>query len=96
MDHCVWCDKEFNKKTSKQIYCSVDCRQEASKEKIIERYHIEKRKKRKGKVRVCAGGCGKSLSIYNDSSMCDTCQVNKKRVNNFIKELRGYFDYEIQ
>lgn len=96
MHYCSWCDKEFTKNSTKQIYCSTECRQEASKEKILERYHIEKRKKRQGKKRLCSGGCGTQLSIYNDSGICDTCQVNNKRMNNFIKELRGYFDYEIQ
>jgi len=94
MSFCTWCDKEFEKNSSKQIYCSVECRQEASKEKILERYHVEKRKKRKGKVRLCAGGCGTSLSMYNDSGMCDVCTVNKKRINGFVKELKEYFDYE--
>lgn len=96
MNYCVWCDKEFVKNSTKQIYCSNECRQEASKEKILERYHVEKRKKRKGKKRLCAGGCGIQLSIYNDSGMCDNCEVNNKRMNNFMKELRDYFDYEIQ
>ena len=38
MSFCVWCDKEFNKKSQKQIYCSIECRHQASKEKILERY----------------------------------------------------------
>ena len=96
MSFCTWCDKEFEKKSTKQIYCSIECRHEASKEKILERYHIEKRKKRKGKIRMCAGGCGTALSMYNDSGICDNCIVNKKKINSFIKELKGYFDYEIQ
>ena len=96
MSFCAWCDKEFEKKSSKQIYCSIECRQEASKEKILERYHIEKRKKRKGKLRLCAGGCGVSLSIYNDTGMCDFCLINKKRITVFLKELKEYFDYETQ
>lgn len=94
MSFCKWCDNEFEQNSSKQIYCSPVCRQEASKEKIFERYEIQKRKKRVGKNKMCAGGCGTYLSIYNDSLMCDNCQVNKKRFNNFIKELKGYFDYQ--
>lgn len=94
MAFCSWCDKDFYQKSTKQIYCSVECRQEASKQKILERYEIEKRKKRVGKEKKCAGGCGTYLSIYNDVGMCDNCLVNKKRFNNFIKELKGHFDYE--
>jgi hypothetical protein len=96
MNYCSWCDKEYEKKTGKQIYCGIECRSEASKEKIIERYHVEKRKKRRGKIRMCAGGCGTPLSIYNDDTMCDQCEINKKRINTFAKELKDYFDYEIQ
>ena len=96
MSFCVWCDKEFDKKSQKQIYCSTECRHQASKEKILERYHIEKRKKRKSRTRLCAGGCNTPLSVYNDSGLCSKCIVNKKRLNNFVKELKDYFDYEIQ
>ena len=91
---CILCDAPFKPNSNKQIYCSSECRQEASKEKIIERYNIEKRKKRKGKEKKCAGGCGTLLSVYNDSSMCDNCIVNIKKLNKFIKEVKGYFDYE--
>ena len=91
---CVWCGDEFNPNSSKQIYCGHKCRSEASKEKIVERYHIEKRKKRIGKEKKCAGGCNTILSIYNDSGICDNCLVHKRKMNNFIKELKEYFDYE--
>ncbi len=91
---CMWCGEEFSPNSSKQIYCSTKCRGEASKEKIIERYHIEKRKKRIGREKRCAGGCNTVLSVYNDNGMCDNCLVHKKKMNNFIKELKNYFDYE--
>lgn len=94
MEFCDWCDKEFDKKTSKQIYCSAECRDEASKVKIMERYFIEKRKKRKGKVRMCAGGCGTKLSMYNDESICDACMIHKKRLSSFMKEVTEFFDYD--
>jgi hypothetical protein len=94
MLHCLSCDKGFEPNTTKQIYCSSECRQEASKEKILERYHIEKRKKRQGKEKKCAGGCETLLSIYNDSGMCDTCLVHKRKMKTFMKELKDYFDYE--
>jgi len=96
MSFCSWCDKEFYQNSSKQIYCSVECRKKSSKQKITERYEIEKVKKRLGKEKKCAGGCGTYLSIYNNSKMCDNCLVNKNKFNNFIKDLKGYFDYEKQ
>lgn len=94
MAYCAVCDQEFAQNSSKQIYCSVECRQQASKQKITERYEKEKIRKRIGKNRRCAGGCGTMLSIYNDSGMCDNCLEHKKRVAGFMRELKNYFDYE--
>lgn len=94
MLYCLWCDKQFEPNTNKQIYCSAECRQEASKEKILDRYQKEKRKKRQGKEKRCAGNCGTLLSIYNDSSMCDNCLVHHRKMKSFMRDLRNYFDYE--
>jgi hypothetical protein len=51
-------------------------------------------KSRLNKPRKCAGGCGITLSIYNEKSFCDQCMINKKRVDKMLKELKGLFDYE--
>jgi hypothetical protein len=94
MLYCRWCDKQFSPNTTKQIYCSSECRQEASKEKILERYHLQKRKNRKGKEKKCGGGCNTLLSIYNDSGICDNCLVHQSKMKTFMRELKDYFDYE--
>jgi hypothetical protein len=94
MWYCAWCDKEFQQSSAKQIYCSISCRQEASKKKILERYETEKIKKRVGKKRRCAGGCNTLLSIYNESGMCDNCVVHKKKMQLFMREIKEYFEYE--
>jgi hypothetical protein len=94
MQYCKWCDKEFVANSIKQIYCGPVCRQDASKQKILERYENEKIKKRIGKTRRCAGGCGTLLSIYNDIGMCDNCVVHKKKMQGFMREIKEYFDYE--
>jgi hypothetical protein len=94
MLYCKWCDKQFSPNTTKQIYCSSECRQEASKEKILERYHLQKRKNRKGKEKKCGGGCNTLLSIYNDSGICDNCLVHQSKMKTFMRELKDYFDYE--
>jgi hypothetical protein len=91
---CLWCDKEFEFKNKNQIYCSAECRKKSTKEKIVARYQISKIKNRVGKERTCSGGCGTIISIYNDAGFCNTCLVNNKKVDKFIRELRGYFDYE--
>jgi hypothetical protein len=94
---CSWCDKSFKPSVSYQIYCSLECRNDATKEKIIERHRILKRQKRKNKIRYCAGGCNIKLSIYNDTKYCDNCTSNSKEIDKKIKEIRMLMhDYEDQ
>jgi uncharacterized protein YmfQ (DUF2313 family) len=91
---CEKCNNAFNPNVSYQIYCGVECRDAATKDKIVERYQITKRQKRIGKVRKCFGGCGQQLSIYNDSGFCSNCNVSKKEVEKMLKQLKGIIDYE--
>ena len=94
MKLCNRCDTYFKPRVSYQIYCSEICREASTKEKIAERYIVTRRQKRYGKKRNCLGGCGISLSIYNDSGFCANCNVSEKAVNKMIKELKGFIDYE--
>lgn len=95
MKLCSWCDNQFKPTVSYQIYCTTKCRDEATREKIVERHKALRRQKRKKKLRLCAGGCGIKLSIYNDDTMCNTCSVNQKQVDKKIKEIRMLMhDYE--
>lgn len=94
MKLCNKCDNKFKPKVSYQIYCSEKCRDQATKEKIAERYQITRRQKRIGKKRLCLGGCGEQLSIYNDSGFCSNCNVHKRTVDKMLKQIKGYFDYE--
>ncbi len=94
MKICSWCSNEFNPKVSYQIYCSVHCRDEATREKISERYQINRIKIRSEKKRKCSGGCGINISIYNENGFCSNCMVNKKKVDQMLKQLKGLFDYE--
>jgi hypothetical protein len=86
---CSWCDNSFKPSVSYQIYCSSNCRDEATKTKIVARYAVIKRQKRKNKKRYCASGCGVSLSIYNDDTLCNSCNVNNKDVNKILKQIKG-------
>jgi hypothetical protein len=86
--NCKFCDKNFSSIVSYQIYCSSECRDLATKEKIAERYLYSKRQKRKGKVRVCKS-CASSLSIYNDDSICSSCSINPDAVIKAIKDIKG-------
>lgn len=96
MNTCVWCSELFEPKVSYQIYCSPECRSDATKKKISERYEMNRIKTRfeSNKDRKCSGGCGTSLSIYNNKGFCTKCMVNKRKVDKMLKELKGLFDYE--
>lgn len=94
MRSCAWCSNEFYSTISYQIYCSPECRENATKEKIVERYNLARVRKRIGKERKCAGGCGTLLSIYNNNGFCNICMTNKRKVDKMLKELKGLFDYE--
>jgi uncharacterized protein YmfQ (DUF2313 family) len=91
---CERCDTKFKPTVSYQIYCSEECRDISTREKIAERYQLTRRQKRIGKSRKCLGGCGQQLSIYNDSGFCSNCNISKKAVDKMLKEIKGYFDYE--
>lgn len=88
MKNCQWCDNSFKTEVSYQIYCSAECRDSATKEKIAARYIITRRQKRKGKTRKCTS-CDKDLSIYNDEPLCTNCSVNPKDVAKVLKNIRG-------
>ena len=94
MKLCERCETPFKPKVSYQIYCSEECRDLATKDKIAERYQITKRQKRLGKIRKCLGGCEVQLSIYNDSGFCSNCNVSERAVTKMLKEVKGFFDYE--
>ena len=89
MKLCKWCDVYFEPKVSYQIYCSINCRNEATKEKIIERHKVLRRQKRKDKIRYCSGECGTILSVYNDGKYCDHCLIDFKLVDKKMKEIKN-------
>jgi hypothetical protein len=94
MKACAWCAVEFDPSVSYQIYCSVQCRESATKEKITERYQASRKKNRSSKPKKCAGDCGALLSIYNDKGFCNSCMINNKKVDKTLKELKRFFSYE--
>lgn len=87
--YCIWCDKEFVTKIGNQIYCSPECRDLATREKISQRYQINKVKNRKNKIRKCSNGCGTILSIYNDSGFCTQCMSNPKKLDKTLREIKN-------
>jgi hypothetical protein len=93
--HCSYCDNQFNTKLSYQIYCSPLCREEATKEKILEKYNRDKVKKRQGKSRPCKS-CGKQMSAYNDSQTCLACEANPDEVSQILKQIKGIANGKIE
>lgn len=87
MKRCQWCDVSFQSKITYQIYCSPECRAEATKEKISERYAITRRRRRFGKNRLCKS-CKSPLSVYNDESICQHCVINPLDVNKALKDMK--------
>ena len=87
MKHCQWCDKEFKTDITYQIYCSPECRDLSTKEKIAARYIVSRRQKRKGKERNCKS-CNEALSIYNDDSLCVRCNINPLDVAKALKKIK--------
>jgi hypothetical protein len=85
--NCKYCDKNFTHSVSYQIYCSAECRDLATKEKIAERYLHSKRQKRRGKTRLCRS-CSSPLSIYNDDAICSSCAINPDAVTKAIKQIK--------
>ena len=94
MKVCDWCSNEFTPNVSYQIYCSVECRELSTKEKVNERYQQRRRKKLAHKKRRCVNGCGTLLSVYNDNGYCNSCAINGKQVDKVLKELKGLIEYE--
>lgn len=88
MKTCQWCDAAFNAKVKYQIYCSEQCRELATKEKIAQRYAIARRNKMVNNPKPCKS-CGKPLSAYNDESLCSSCVVNPIDVTKALKEIKG-------
>lgn len=91
---CLQCDTQFEGNNRNQIYCSPECRTSATKEKIAQRYKVSKATSRVGKKRKCAGGCGIIISIYNDVGFCNDCMVSKKKLDQTLKDMREFLDYE--
>jgi hypothetical protein len=88
MKTCQWCDAAFEPKVSYQIYCSEQCREEATKEKINQRYIISRRNKMMSKPKQCKA-CHKPLSVYNDESLCAACIIDPKEVMRTLREMKG-------
>ena len=84
---CEWCDHQFVPAVRYQVYCSAECREDATKENIRAKNVLLKLKKRYGQKRVCLS-CSSPLSIYNDDDICTSCEVNPKDVSKALKDIK--------
>lgn len=89
---CAWCKEQFEAKRSNQIYCNSECCKSATNQKVINRYH-ENKKRLAGAVRKCKS-CSANLSRYNDKEYCSMCQAAEKdRRKVATLEALGFFSY---
>lgn len=89
--HCEWCDHSFKTNAAHQIYCSVECREAATKDKIAKNYFAKQVKKRFANPKPCKS-CGKPLSAYNTNQICFGCITNPTEVAKALKEMKGIAD----
>jgi hypothetical protein len=89
--HCEWCDHQFQTNISYQIYCSAECRDASTKEKIAARYVITRRANRYKKPRKCRS-CDAQLSMYNDDTLCQKCTIDPTEVNKVLREMKKLRD----
>lgn len=94
MKYCSWCSNEFEPSVTYQIYCSPECREFSTRNKIEERYRLSRRKRKNIQKKKCSGGCGTFISIYNENGFCNICMINRKKVDRMLKELKGLIEYE--
>jgi hypothetical protein len=86
--HCSWCDHQFKTKLNYQIYCSAECREAATKEKIMQNYVQKRTQQRAKKKRYCTS-CNTLLSMYNDATTCQACDVDNSAVSKILKDMKG-------
>jgi methylphosphotriester-DNA--protein-cysteine methyltransferase len=86
---CEWCDNSFDTNISYQIYCSPQCREQATKEKIALRYATTRRHSKNRKARTCKD-CGAKLSVYNDDLLCQSCEVIPSNVSKALKDIKRF------
>ena len=90
---CDWCGKDFEPNVSYQIYCTKECRDESTKEKVSERYLATRVKNRIGKDRKCKGQCGTLLSIYNNTNYCVSCAAKQDAADKALRQMKGLIDF---
>lgn len=89
--HCSWCDNSFTASVNYQIYCSVQCREDATRQKIAESYQKKRRQRLSKDPRKCKS-CGSNLSAYNDEDLCERCTINPIELKRALKDIKGLMD----
>ncbi len=80
MNTCIrnGCSIKFDKKIHNQKYCSDECCQIATRQKMLQKYY-DKRDRKKGKKRWCDTCKVTELSRYNETHTCASCLNEKKK-----------------
>lgn len=88
---CPECQVAFTTNRHNKKYCSKECCVRATNKAILQRYHENKKTKKKKKL---CQSCGAELSTYNDGNVCSLCERREQDVKrvDLLKEL-GFFNY---
>ena len=83
MKFCSWCLNSFDSENNRQIYCSVDCRVQATKER-----QAEIRRKNRKQKRCATKGCSGKVSAHIDSVYCRSCYLSDSVIELDLKMIK--------
>ena len=89
MKYCLWCDERFQP-VNNQVYCSVECRTQATKHTAIQRRAHKRRTKRMKSKRKCVV-CGAHLSMYGQGNTCSN-HTSPTAVSSLLKDIRNRYE----
>jgi hypothetical protein len=70
------CEVEYSRKTHNQKYCCDECCRLATNQRIMQKYYASRARKL-GQKRVCEDCNITKLSRYNDSAICNSCELKR-------------------
>lgn len=82
MKLCPWCLSSFHSDSNRQVYCSVDCRTQATKDRKVD---IRRKDKKK---RCATKGCPNGVSAHIDSPYCRSCYLSDSVIELDLKMIR--------
>lgn len=85
--YCQWCDEGFDG-PARQIYCSSECREEATKYAAAKK-RVERRRRRRASLNKKCKVCGARLSMYGDGDVCAAHNNDTRSFMRFLMEVKS-------